>query len=93
MTLWRWAVDVHSCGMSAAGTARYCSGTGTAGTGLQVLVLLVLSVYTAVLLATCIHLTSYPPSREGVDVVSVVEVASGAWLPMSRSFRDDVPPP
>ena len=33
----------------------YCSGTGTAGTGLQVLVLLVLSVYTAVLLATCIH--------------------------------------
>ena len=70
----------------------YCSGTGTAGTGLQVLVLLVLSVYTAVLLATCIHLTSYPPSREGVDVVSVVEVASGAWLPMSRSFRDDVPP-
>ena len=36
----------------------YCSGTGTAGTGLQVLVLLVLSVYTAVLLATCIHLTS-----------------------------------
>ena len=36
----------------------YCSGTGTTGTGLQVLVLLVLSVYTAVLLATCIHLTS-----------------------------------
>ena len=37
----------------------YSSGTGTAGTGLQVLVLLVLSVYTAVLLATCIHLTSF----------------------------------
>ena len=26
------------------GTARYCSGTGTAGTGLQVLVLLVFGV-------------------------------------------------
>eukprot|EP01052_Picozoa_sp_SAG31_P082177 SAG31_NODE_42183_length_272_cov_1.572254_1_plen_60_part_01 len=39
MTLWRWAVDVHSCGMPAAGTARYCSGTRAAGTGLQVLVL------------------------------------------------------
>ena len=38
--------------------------TAGSGTGLQVL-----SVYTAVLLATCIHLTSYPPSREGVDVV------------------------
>ena len=94
MTLWRWAVDVHSCGyFPLLVLLRYRSGTGTAGTGLQVLVLLVLSVYTAVLLATCIHLTSYPPSREGVDVVSVVEVASGAWLPMSRSFRDDVPPP
>eukprot|EP01052_Picozoa_sp_SAG31_P060253 SAG31_NODE_19449_length_601_cov_2.374502_1_plen_115_part_00 len=36
MTLWRWAVDVHSCVFAAAGTARHCSGTGTAGTGLQV---------------------------------------------------------
>ena len=78
-----------------AGT-DWTAGTCTGGIWYWWYVVLVVwrsasSCFVGVLGCISIHLNSYPPSREVVDVVSVVEVRQGRYA-MSRSFRDYVPP-
>eukprot|EP01052_Picozoa_sp_SAG31_P051356 SAG31_NODE_12155_length_963_cov_7.013889_1_plen_125_part_01 len=85
---------------SAAGTARYCSGTGTAGTGLPVLVLLVCNsasswccrcTRTAVLSATCIHLTSFAATSIGPYIASNLAISSyRVCLPFDVSRSNSV---